>query len=87
MDDREAELVDRNLRLLHAFNVMLFDDPSIAERLPLGATVALIPSDDAELAEHNLALALESARRRETVVIIPIDVDDDGDEAGEPPLM
>jgi hypothetical protein len=87
MIDRTTELADRNLRLLHAFNVMVLDDPSIGERLPLGATVVLIPDDDPELADYNLALALESVRRRETVVIIPIAVHNESGGGEEPAIV
>ncbi len=55
-----ATAVDRTLVLLGEFLQTQLEDPALLEEVPNGATVALIPDDDPELAEHNLNLALES---------------------------
>ncbi len=60
IDEATAAQVTRNIELAFEFTSSIFADPSVADGLPKGATVVLIPDDDPDLAETNLAIAIEA---------------------------
>lgn len=64
-----SEFVDRNIMLSFEFAKSIIDDPAILEDIPDGATLVLLPDDDAELSRENLRLGVESAERGEDVYI------------------
>jgi len=57
-----STFVDRNIRLGFQLARDIVDDPSLLDEIPEGATVVLIPDDDAELAEANLRQGIAAFR-------------------------
>ncbi len=62
IDEATAAQVTRNIELAFEFTSAIFADPSQADGMPMGATVVLIPDDDPDLAEANLATAITAFR-------------------------
>jgi hypothetical protein len=53
---KERLLVERNIELSAEFSRYLFEHPEIAEKIPLGAELILLPEFDDELKTYNLSL-------------------------------
>ena len=49
------ELVQMNIELSAEFSRYVFEHPEIEERLPVGAEIVLLPADNIELKQFNLA--------------------------------
>ncbi len=62
-----AATVDRNLELSRRFTLATFADPTIADDIPDGAMVVLIPDDDPDHARANIEIGLAAVRRGENV--------------------
>ena len=57
----ERELFSKNLRLSKEFDLYLLEHPEVAERIPEGALIVLLPDEDADLCRRNQEIA--TARR------------------------
>lgn len=64
-----TDLISRTIALGFDFVQAIIDDPSIADDIPNGVTLVLIPDDDPELAEREFESAIESARKGQDVYI------------------
>lgn len=64
-----AGLTERGIGLGFDFLKAIIDDPSIADDIPNGATLVLLPDDDPELAESSLQGGIEAARKGADVYI------------------
>ena len=51
------ELFIKNQTLSHEFSLYLFEHLDIAERIPPGAQIILLPKNDPELCRENIKLA------------------------------
>jgi hypothetical protein len=63
----EKMMVSKNLVLYEEFVRYLIEQPALAEPIPAGATVILLPEDDPELYKANLEL-IEQIRRDGSLV-------------------
>ena len=68
----EGTAVDRNLDLAGAFTAMILDNPALAEQVPPGATLVLVPDDDPDLMRHNIAAALQAFASGRNVYLVHI---------------
>jgi len=57
MTEQQAADVDANLDLVARFLEAVIDDPSVAEDIPDGATIFVLPHDDPDRAKTNFDLA------------------------------
>ena len=64
-----AEQTTKNLALLGRFLREALEEPAILDRIPDGATVVLMPPDDPELAQRNLALMARQMEAGKNVVL------------------
>lgn len=64
-----AAMIDANLELSRRFFSAVFDDPSLLDDLPQGATLVLIPIDDPDLARANLVAAEREVSLGKQVVL------------------
>ncbi len=71
-------VVDRQIGLF--FELMRADiaDPSVMERVPNRASLALIPDDDPELAEFAIRAGVNGVRRGKNVYFLHVTHDADG---------
>ena len=53
----KKELVEKNITLSMEFSRYVIEHPKVAEQIPKGAQVVLLPQDDPELCRENLKLA------------------------------
>src|SRR3712207_2741645 len=68
--DRETDdLISRNIRLTGDLLHQIFDDLTILERIPNGATVYVVPEDDPALAASNLEGAHRAKAAGQTVYL------------------
>jgi hypothetical protein len=58
----EAE-VHRNLDLMHGFVQAMLDDPENMEVVPDGARIVLLPSDDRQWFDNNVAMGVNLIRK------------------------
>lgn len=68
----EREQVQKNLELAELFSQEMLANAELARRIPQGANVFFIPSDDPELASANRKLARKARRQGKRVVLISI---------------
>jgi len=59
----ELELARRNLEMDREFLHYLIEHPDMIAQIPKGCYLVILPEDDPELAEVNLAMATESAAK------------------------
>lgn len=78
-------LIERDIGLGFDFLGAIIDDPSIAEDIPNGATLVLLPDDDPELAEANLQMGIEAARKGADVYIRHFKRSEDASVASDQP--
>lgn len=64
-----SDYAGRNISLSFEFAKSIIDDPTILEAIPEGSTLVLVPENEPDLAEENLRLGVEAARRGEDVYI------------------
>ncbi len=64
-----ATAADRNLALIGDMLQAQLADPELLNDIPNGATVVLIPEDDAELAEYNFGVARTLVARGKNVYL------------------
>jgi hypothetical protein len=64
---QDAELIERNMELAFALLREQAAHPESAAEIPDGATVILLPDDDAELAAFNRALGLKALEEGQDV--------------------
>ncbi len=69
----DQELFTKNLKLSTEFDLYLIEHPDVAEQIPENALVVLLPEDDQELCERNLALA--SARRESGQAVVYVRIE------------
>ncbi|MBZ0158612.1 DUF5647 family protein [Candidatus Methylomirabilis sp.] len=69
----DQELFTKNLKLSTEFDLYLLEHPEVAEQIPENALVVLLPEDDQELCERNLALARARRESRQAVVYVRIE--------------
>ena len=55
-------MVERNIDAAFAFLSQAFDDPSILDTIPDGATIVFIPKDDPAAAASNLELGISAVQ-------------------------
>lgn len=63
------ELTLRDFALHDAFLQALIADEALQEEIPNGVSLVLLPDDDPELTERNLAFAVLNARRGRNVYL------------------
>jgi len=63
------ELTLRDFALHDAFLKALIADEALQEELPNGASLILLPDDDPELTERNIAFGVVAARRGRNVYL------------------
>ena len=78
-------LAERGIGLGFDFLKAIIDDPSIADDIPNGATVVLLPDDDTELAESSLQGGIEAARKGADVYIRHFKRSEDASVASDQP--
>ena len=66
------DIAARNLSLGFEFDKYLVEHPELLERIPENAVLALLPQDDPELAEANLAIAQRGREPGQPVVHVII---------------
>ncbi len=64
-----ATAADRNLALIGDMLQAQLANPELLNEIPNGATVVLIPEDDAELAEYNFGVARTLVARGKNVYL------------------
>ena len=64
-----ATAADRNLALIGDMLQAQLANPDLLNEIPNGATVVLIPEDDAELAEYNFGVARTLVARGKNVYL------------------
>jgi hypothetical protein len=69
----EQELFTKNLKLSTEFDLYLLEHPEVAEQIPENALVVLLPEEDQELCERNLALARDRRESGQAVVYVRIE--------------
>lgn len=69
----DQELFTKNLKLSTEFDLYLLEHPEVAEQIPQNTLVVLLPEDDQELCERNLALA--RARRESGQVVVYVRIE------------
>ena len=69
MTTERAEAISANLALTRQFTAAILDDLSLGERMPLGASVYILPDDDPDRAAKNLAAAHQASQRGHDVII------------------
>lgn len=69
----EQELFTKNLKLSTEFDLYLLEHPEVAEQIPENALVVLLPEEDQELCERNLALARDRRESGQAVVHVRIE--------------
>lgn len=68
--DRDTDsMTMRNISLAWEYVRAIVNDPTIGETIPRGVTLALIPDDEADLAAHNIDLAIRSIRAGKDVYV------------------
>lgn len=69
----DQELFTKNLKLSTEFDLYLLEHPEVAEQIPENALVVLLPEEDQELCERNLALARARREFGQAVVYVRIE--------------
>ena len=69
---RSQVMMKKNLLLGMEFDKYLIEHPSLIERIPQGAYVALLPEYDPELLKANMRLAHKRLKEGEKVVFVKI---------------
>ncbi|MDE2485251.1 MAG: hypothetical protein KGL32_08435 [candidate division NC10 bacterium] len=69
----EQELFTKNLKLSTEFDLYLLEHPEVAEQIPENALVVLLPEEDQELCERNLALVRDRRESGQAVVYVRIE--------------
>jgi len=72
VDANSAEmtaLADRNVTLHQQYLRYMLRDEALAEEVPNGAVLVLLPDTDPELAEANLRAGIEAARRGKNIYV------------------
>lgn len=64
------EIVKKNLDLLNDFMKYAFDHPDVLDKIPPGAELVILPTDDTELYNKNKKTADSLLKKGEKVVII-----------------
>lgn len=57
-----TEIAERNIDAAFTFLSQVFDDPSILDTIPDGATIVFIPRDDPAAAASNLKLGISTVQ-------------------------
>ena len=70
---KRTQVVERNIELLGRFNSLLLSRPKLADSIPDGAEVVILPLDDPELLHANLR-ALEKLLLRNEVPTVLVRV-------------
>jgi len=79
IDAPTQALVDRSIELAFAFIRADFRNPDALERhLPNHASLALIPDDDPELAEHAIQSGVRAVKRGKNMYFLHVTHDEDG---------
>lgn len=66
-DPTAATVASKNIKLQFGFIRAIIVDPSILDDIPNGVTLKLLPDDDPELVEANIAIGLNAVRRGKDV--------------------
>jgi hypothetical protein len=72
VDDAAARRIDQTLALTERFIDAVFEDPSLLDGIPNGASLVFLPSDDDELAEANKEAAVEMRRAGASVALVRV---------------
>ncbi len=67
------ELFIKNQTLSHEFSLFLLEHPEMAERIPKGALVVLLPKNDPELCHENMNLAQLHREPDQPIVYVHIE--------------
>ena len=67
------EILIKNQTLSHEFSLYLFEHPEVAEQIPKGAQIALLPKSDPELCHENLRLAKVQQESNQQIVYVHIE--------------
>ena len=66
------ELATKSLMLSTEFSLYIVEHPEVADEIPQGAIVVLLPEDDPKLAEYNLEIAEANREPGQPVVLVRI---------------
>ena len=69
----KKELVEKNITLSMEFSRYVIEHPKVAEQIPKGAQVVLLPQDDPELCRENLKLAEWHRKQGQVVVYVRVE--------------
>jgi len=69
----EKKYFDKNVTLSVEFSRYVIEHPEVAERIPKGAQVVLLPQDDPELCKQNLEMAKLHKARGQPIVYVKIE--------------
>ena len=72
--NREA-IIEKNMTLSFEFERYLLEHPDLLKDIPKRAEVVLLPKDDLQLYQLNLAAARKARRRDRTTPIVFVEVD------------
>lgn len=69
---KNRELATRSLMLSTEFSLYIVEHSEVADEIPQGAVVVLLPEDDPELARYNLEMAEMNREPEQPVVSVRI---------------
>lgn len=69
----KKEQFEKNVTLSMEFSRYVIENPEIAEKIPKGAMVVLLPEDDPELCKENLKIAEMHKEKGQPVVYVRIE--------------
>ena len=69
----KKELVEKNITLSMEFRRYVIEHPKVAEQIPKGAQVVLLPQDDPELCREHLKLAEWHKEQGQIVVSVRVE--------------
>ncbi len=67
------EHVEKNITLSMEFSRYVIEHPEVAEQIPKGAQVVLLPQDDPELCRENLKLSALHREKGQPVVVVRVE--------------
>jgi hypothetical protein len=69
----EQELLVKNLKLSHEFDLYLMEHPDVADQIPENALIVLLPEEDPELCAKNQELAIARQQPGQPLVYVRVE--------------
>jgi len=73
MQEREKQMIERNIELSAEFSRYLFDHPDLEGAIPIDAEIIFLPEFDAELKRFNLGIGEELEGAGKKIVYVKIE--------------